>query len=427
RATYDVTPQDRLGVFAFGSYDYLAEDTVTGEQLTLFEAQFHRVDLRYDHLLPRGKLRTAFTLGRDASTVQQDRDVHSTLTAARTELEQRVAQDVLLRAGTDLALESFEVELGTSDLSPSALRLAEVFASRTDLTLGAHADVVLAIGPRLTLTPGLRVDLFGSRAISAWGLDPRLAVRAQASKRLALLTAFGVAHQAPSFVLPIPGVAPTGLAAGLQSALQNSFGAELSLGDGMLASATVFQNAFFGMTDPLGSLPPSLGGCPPGLFPDDTLAGDRVQQPTDASYCGPRFRSGTLGADRAGGSGQGADSRSGQRAADAFLVRTMGKAYGLELFFKRKLTKRLGGFFAYTLSRSTRSYEGRSYVATFDRTHVLNVALAYDLGRLLVWARGRRRPVADRVAPRLRWQASAPSVGGGARSSHSVFGCAMLT
>jgi len=334
RATYDVTPQDRLGVFAFGSYDYLAEDTPSG-RLTLFQTQFHRVDLRYDRVLPRGKLRTAFTLGKDFSTVQQERELQSTLTSARTELEQHVADGVLLRAGTDLTLESFDVELGALELSPSQQRIAEVFASRTDVAVGAHADVVLAIGPRLTLTPGLRADLFGSRGISRWGVDPRLALRAQVSSRLALLTSFGAVHQGPSFVLPVPGFQPTGLSRGLQSALQHSFGAELSLGDGMLASATVFQNAFFDMTDPLGSLEPGLGGCPPGRFPDETLAGDPLQQPTESTYCGPRFPEGTLGADRSGGGGQGADGRSQNRAADAFLVRTLGRAYGLELFFKR--------------------------------------------------------------------------------------------
>ncbi|MCE7894419.1 MAG: TonB-dependent receptor, partial [Sorangiineae bacterium PRO1] len=67
---------------------------------------------------------------------------------------------------------------------------------------------------------------------------------------------------------------------------------------------------------------------------------------------------------------------------------TLGASYGLELFLKRKMTKKLGGFLSYTLSRSTRSYGERKYVATFDRTHVANAALAYDLGRR--WRAGSR-------------------------------------
>jgi hypothetical protein len=380
RASYDVTPRDRLGIFAFGSYDYAAQDTETQEQLTLFETQFHRLDLRYDRILPRGKLRTAFTLGRDSSTVQQNRDVQSSLLGARTELEHRVSDQVLLRAGTDLAIDRYEVDLGTQDLSPSAERIADLFATRNDLALGVRGDAVIGLGPRLTLTPGLRVDLYGSRGDTAWGIDPRLALRTQVTNKVALLTALGVAHQTPSFVVPVPGIQPSGLSRGLQRAIQESFGVEAILGEGMVATATVFQNAFFDMSDPLGSLDPAQNGCPTGSFPEDTLAGDRVGQPVGNGFCGPRFRPGTLGPDRAGGGGQGADSNTGRRAADAFTVRTMGKAYGLELLLKRKLTKKLGGFLSYTLSRSTRTYDGRSYVASFDRTHVGNLAVAYDLG-----------------------------------------------
>ncbi|RYE91375.1 MAG: TonB-dependent receptor, partial [Myxococcales bacterium] len=56
-------------------------------------------------------------------------------------------------------------------------------------------------------------------------------------------------------------------------------------------------------------------------------------------------------------------------------------AYGLELFVKRRLTGRLGGFVSYTLSRSTRSAGRSQFIASFDRTHVANAAVAYSLGR----------------------------------------------
>jgi hypothetical protein len=396
RAGYDVTPRDRLGVFAFGSYDYAAQDTAT-EQLTLFETQFHRVDMRYDRVLPKGKMRTAFTLGRDSSTVQQNRDVQLNMAGARTEIEHYVSDELLLRGGTDLLFERYEVDLGTTDLNPSAQRVARLFASRSDVAVGVRGDMVLAVGPRLTITPGLRVDLFGQQGISAWSLDPRLATRAQITPRWALLSTFGVAHQTPSFVVPVPGITPASLDQGLQRALQESFGVEWNVQEGTIATATVFQSVFLDMTDPLGAFEPTLNGCPPGLFPEETLAGDRGGGQTDgmggggfnSNFCGLRFLPGTLGPDRSGGGGQGADSNAARRAADAFMVRTMGRAFGIELLVKRKLTRKLGGFFAYTLSRSTRTYNGRSYVATFDRTHVGNLAIAYDLGRgIRVGARG---------------------------------------
>lgn len=380
RAGYELTPRDRVEVFSFGSYDYLAETTAT-QSLTLFETEFHRVDVRYDRRLASGRLRTAFTLGRDASTVQQNRDVRSSLAGARTEVDYRVSERALLRAGTDLSLERYDVDVGPDDFSASAARVTQLFSTRTDVALGARADMVLALGSRVTLTPGARFDLFGSRGQAAWAIDPRLAVRAQVTRRLALLTALGIAHQPPSFVVPVPGIQPAGLADGLQRSVQESFGLEVDLGDGMLATATLFQNAFLNMTDPLGSFDPRFNDCPAGSFSDRTLAGDPGRQPENPVACGPRFLPGTLGGDRSGGGGQAVDSAAGSRAADAFTVRTLGRSYGLELLLKRRLTRRLGGFLAYTLSRSTRSYEGRSYVATFDRTHVANLALSYELGR----------------------------------------------
>jgi hypothetical protein len=48
--------------------------------------------------------------------------------------------------------------------------------------------------------------------------------------------------------------------------------------------------------------------------------------------------------------------------------------------FHRDLTRRLGGFLSYTLSRSVRSTSFGRLPASFDRTHVLNAVLGYDLG-----------------------------------------------
>jgi hypothetical protein len=165
-------------------------------------------------------------------------------------------------------------------------------------------------------------------------------------------------------------------------------GLEFDLGDATTFTATVFQNAFFNMSDPLGIFPPELDGCPPGAYPDATIGGDYGSDRDNPTDCLPRFVPGTLGPDRTGGGGQGADSQGGRRFAQVFEVRTLGSSYGLELYLKRKLTKRFGGFVSYTLSRATRSYGTRKYIATFDRTHVANAAVAYDLGKR--WRAGTR-------------------------------------
>ena len=383
RATYDVTPDDQLGVFLFGSHDFLGEKTQTGT-LTLFSTDFHRVDLRYDRALgERGTMRTAFTLGIDESRAQnQDRNVTEKLAGARNELTYRASKEVLVRAGTDLELRHFSVDLGPTDLSPLAQDAARFFTTRSDVALGGRADVVLDVDDVFEITPGMRVDLYGSEGAAAVGVEPRLSTRAQLSSRIAFLTTFGIAHQPPAFVVPVPGFQPGGLNGGLQRSIQESLGVEIDLGDSTTLRTTVFQNAFFNMSDPLGVVDPAINGCPPGAFPTDTLTGDFGTTPSSSFTCGvPRFPPGQLGPDRTGGFGQAADSRGGRRFAEALEARTMGWSRGLEIYLKRKLTKRVGGFVSYTLSRSIRSFGRRKFIATFDRTHVANAALAVDLGK----------------------------------------------
>src|SRR6185436_17264852 len=68
--------------------------------------------------------------------------------------------------------------------------------------------------------------------------------------------------------------------------------------------------------------------------------------------------------------------------------RSQGSAVGLELMLRRPMTKKLGGFVSYTLSQSLRSIGRSEFPSQFDRTHVANLALGYDLGRR--WRAGTR-------------------------------------
>jgi hypothetical protein len=148
----------------------------------------------------------------------------------------------------------------------------------------------------------------------------------------------GIAHQAPSFAIPVPGL--QGAASqGLQRGVQSSAGTEIDLGNHVTGTLTVFQNLLFGGTDAL------------GLF---------QLQRADTSL---------------------------EPESDRVLART----YGLEVFLRRSLSERLGGFVSYTLSRSTRSVGRLHGAASFDRTHVFNMAVAYDLGR--AWRAGARTTI----------------------------------
>jgi hypothetical protein len=131
--------------------------------------------------------------------------------------------------------------------------------------------------------------------------------------------------------VPLPGVTPA-LADGLQRSLQTSAGFEVDLDEATMIGATGFYSVFFNMTDGFGTS---------GDDPDENIN-----------------------------------------------ARSRGSALGAELFLRRRLTKRFGGFLAYTLSRSVRRLDGEEFISAFDRTHVVNTALSYDLGRH--WRAGAR-------------------------------------
>ncbi|MBX3129668.1 MAG: TonB family protein [Polyangiaceae bacterium] len=337
RASYDVSAADTLSVFSFGAYDFLGEKRDSGTR-TLLSSEFHRVDLRWQHRAsPRTTVNVATTVGLDRTAgEEEDLFVRDRLLSSRAELRHRSSPQLELRAGADVGIDHYDVAspLDDGDDPFEEGEFRDLFPPRTDLATGVHVELGWRPEPWLTVTPGLRVDLYASDGAAAIGVDPRLSARYELSERVRLLHAFGIAHQPPSFVVPVPGLQVSDLRGGLQRSLQSSAGVEADLPAEITGSLVVFQNAFFGMTDALGA---------------STTDDEETR----------------------------------------FDTRSLGRTVGVEVFLKRALTRQLGGFLSYTLSRSTRSL-GRSgnFAANFDRTHVLNLALAGDLGRR--WRAGGR-------------------------------------
>ncbi|MFO0614720.1 MAG: TonB-dependent receptor plug domain-containing protein [Polyangiaceae bacterium] len=337
RVTYDPTSRDRVSLFTFGAYDFLSNTTevvppdggapAPVEQV-LFGAEFYRVDARWDHRLPKnGSMRAAATFGYDRTRVVDGRNTNDYSFGTRFELRQPITDGLTLRGGFGVQHDLYSADplpfVDPDD--PQAAAFEDLFPSRNDATAGAWADAVIDVGRRFHVTPGVRVDTYFSNGASATSVDPRLAITADIGDRVRLLHAVGVAHQPPSFVVPVPGLAVSDLSGGLQTSLQASAGVEVQLPESITATATVFDSVFFDMTDTLGVLP----------------AGD-VQNS---------------------------------------LPRSLGGAKGLELYVRKSLSSRIGGFVSYTFSRSTRTVDGYTFPAAFDRAHVLHSAVAFDLGR----------------------------------------------
>ena len=341
RGSFKVSERGRLGVLAFGAYDYLA--TVEGDvRDVLLDSDFHRVDLRYDHELDDGgSLRVSTTLGLDRSRGLGVQDARDTRLHSRVTFKRPLGGGVLLRGGLDVALDVFDVVpggaqecttflcdsggLGSSTESELAEAFEVLFPSRLDLAVGGWVDALVVLSDRATLTPGLRVDYYHSLGRSDVAVDPKLAGRFGIGEHFRLVPAVGVASQLPGFP-PLPGLQIGGIPGGLQRALQTSFGAEGDAGP-IDVRGSVFRHATFNLTDAIGA-------------------------------------------------------RRGQSfGPERFLGRSTGDAYGLELTARGALSASVFFLASYTLSRTTREIEGVRLPSAYDRTHVAQVAFLSDLGK----------------------------------------------
>jgi len=317
--SYDLTPDSRLSLFAFGALDYVNAGTedVGG-------TSFHRIDLRFDHdFSSKTEARLAATWGFD-KTLSDVGHVSDRMLAGRGHVEHRADSVVTLRAGFDVTQDHYEL-----DIEPAAsekIVYETLFPTRTDLSLGLYAEMPIAPASWYSFTPAVRTDIFRSLGVTRHSVDPRVTASFQAYEELRLFHAVGLAHQTPNFVPAIPGAQVAGLSNGLQRTVHTTSGVELSGPQAMSLTVAYFQNAYFDLTDPAG-----------------------LNQSLDIDE-------------------------------DSADTRATGHAYGLEFHFKRPLSKRLGGVLSYTLSRTTRSHDRVSTLSAYDRPHVVNAAAVYKLG-----------------------------------------------
>ncbi|MDF2695493.1 MAG: tonB family protein [Labilithrix sp.] len=375
RVAWRLGDRDTLSVFAFGSHDYLAHRPPNGTLIEDFVSDFHRLDLRYDRALVDGHARIAATLGHDSQGASPSY-LDNTSIAIRMEIERKLSPTVRLRGGADARRDAYSFEEGVSPRPDEPPVPSSVAPAPTNFTWGAHADVVWRLAPRVEIVPGIRVDVYESSRAQAPGstkeantrvpaVDPRLAARVTLTPSVAWLSTLGLSHQYPALrVGSVPAAVLTGSGfplgeSRLQTVAQASQGVEVALPAEIVVTATGFLSGWSGLTD---------------------LSADCIQIEPETTVPRP------AGAERI---------LTPYTCPNAASVR--GRAYGVELLVRRPLAKRLSGWLSYTLSRSMREAhfitpQGGDAVATvpsdFDRPHVLNAILAYDLGRR--WRAGSR-------------------------------------
>lgn len=329
KAVQYLSDRDTLGIFAFGALDLL-QDKSSSSPEAYVGTEFHRVDLRYQRTFGKAsRLRTALTLGLDKTLAAAAMTVRDRLVAMRSDYEQHFGVDATFRAGIDAAADHYDVIIPVPD--GSNVHLRQAIPERQDYAAGVWTDLSFRASRGVTLVPGMRLDQYWSGSDHSLALEPRISAIFAVRNNLRLVHALGLAHQPPSFIVPIPGFQPSGLKAGLQRSVQSSAGLELDLPKDITVGATVFQNAFFNLTDQLSAL-------------------NRPNMPEGDDEIDPGLRS-------------------------------RGRTFGLELLLRRSFSHRIGGLLAYTLSKSWRTTDGVRVPAAFDRRHVLQAALAFNLGR----------------------------------------------
>jgi TonB family protein len=324
QASYPVGRRDTVSVVTFGGYDLFRAPQASVKSGA--ELSFHRVDLRWDRKLESGStLRLALTGGSDraAGADSTSSVVTDDSLRLRSELSQRLGAHTL-NAGLDTRLDHFGLEANRRSLDYTDY--TQLFPKRVDTVMGGYLAFQLEPARGIHVAPGLRADVYSSQGVTVVGIDPRVSATFDVSRKLRLEHSLGMAHQRPNFTAQVPGAQVADLTDGLQRAVLWSSGLKLKLPLDLLASATVFRSGYFNALDPLG------GGRD---FTIDRTALDRRATITAA---------------------------------------------GLELHVARPVTKRLGGFLSYTLSRSEHASGEQKTPSGFDRTHVLQTALSYDVG-----------------------------------------------
>ncbi len=124
--------------------------------------------------------------------------------------------------GADARRDATSSKRGVSPRRTEPPRPSSVAPAPTNVTWGAHADVVWRLAPRVEIVPGIRVDVYESSRAQVPGstkeantrvpaVDPRLAARVTLTPSVAWLSTLGLSHQYPALrVGSVPAAVLTG-------------------------------------------------------------------------------------------------------------------------------------------------------------------------------------------------------------------------
>ena len=351
RLSYDFSPQTRLVAFFLGSGDDLSsatagdpEDFEDEGSNTTFGMMFHRAQFHVTHEFSKAtKLRSDTLIAYNLTDTRFSRSGEPELRVAmeavvvgqRLKLSHAFSGALELAGGLDLNAFylSANVSVPTRDTIGEIPKPAFdplVFngtITEGEIDLAGWIAVEWEPLEGLRLIPGLRLDWFDYNGHHNVTLDPRLTVRWQVVDPLTVKMGVGLFHQAPDLQeidrqYGNPELPP-------EESIQTSLGFEFRLPGDWEIDVTGFYNHMTKLA----------------AFTSDVAAG------------------GEEGLDRVN-----------------YTPRGTGRAYGIELLVRKRLSKWIHGWLTYTLSRSERLIDKGYYeLFDFDQTHVLNLAWTVNL------------------------------------------------
>ncbi|MBX3225803.1 MAG: TonB family protein [Labilithrix sp.] len=335
RASYEINDKWRASLLTLGSFDYASQiqydDFGNGTERVFFASEFHRADLRLDRRGDDGaESRIGMTFGLDRTRIEGARFAQDFVFGVRARHRAPITRTFDLEVGADAMLDHYTGDVPSEyAVQPEEYAQARAFFSpRTESATGAWVSGRWHREDGFDVTATARADVFTSVGAVEVGPSPRLTTRLPVGDKTRILGVLGVAPQTPAFAIPVPAIGYRGLPGGLGFGWQKSAGVERDLPLKFLFKGMAFHHSYFNLRD-------------------------FARNQNDFSFDEPQP-----------------------------VPNSPAQAYGLELYLSRRLSERIGGFVAYTLSRSVigSTEIAKERVSPFDRTHVFQVGGAVYIG-----------------------------------------------
>ena len=320
----------RATLLALGSFDQL---DIKDQNIGDASLNFHRADVRWQGPVGGWQLlaRTAFSTDKARSQLYDSPLQIRAYGAAPRIAFLKTGMGSALEIGVDAEAQRFETDtmfatgtpLGGSAPSSAPALLADLARTRNALTLRGYATASMPIG-RLKLEPGVRYAQYFEEGVSRGAFEPRLTARYAVTPRLTIDATAGRFSQMASLPVGVAGFEGFGLREfGLQSSTQAALGVETRLPAELTLRVTGFHQWLL-VTD--------------------------MRSFTEHDVTAPEF-----------------------------LQMRRGRGYGAEMMLRLPDRARLHGWIAYTLSWSTRDFDGLWAPSDWDQRHILNLVSAYRL------------------------------------------------